>query len=134
MVRNVPWRGKDSNPRNRQTPRWLPNSNTLCRNRYDVSPQAIMRLAERPPGAGDEALGIGHMRRAIGVNMHLEVREAGNEVAGPTRMIEVYVREQDVPDVGESDAQFGQAVLEAVERRGGARVYDCRLGTIDPIG
>jgi len=74
------------------------------------------------------------MRRAVGVNMHLEVREAGNEVAGPTRMIEVYVREQDVPDVGESDAQFGQAVLEAVERRGGARVYDCRLGTIDPIG
>jgi len=52
-----------------------------------------MRLAERPSGAGDEALGIGHMRRAISMNMHLEVREARNEVAGPTRMIEVYVRE-----------------------------------------
>ena len=39
-----------------------------------------------------------------------------------------------MPDVGESDAKFGQAVLEAAERRGGARVYDRRLGTVDPIG
>jgi hypothetical protein len=52
-----------------------------------------MGLAERPPGAGDEALGIGHVRCAIGVNMHLEVRESRNEVAGPTRMIEMYMGE-----------------------------------------
>ena len=52
-----------------------------------------MRLAERPSGAGHEALGIGHVRRPIGVDMHFEVRQAGNQVAGPTRMIEVYMRE-----------------------------------------
>ena len=39
-----------------------------------------------------------------------------------------------MPDVGESDAQLGQAGLEAVEGRGGARVYDRRLRTVDPIG
>ena len=36
-------------------------------------------------------------------------------------------------DLGESDTQLGQSVLEAVERRGGARVHDRRLGTVDPI-
>jgi hypothetical protein len=74
------------------------------------------------------------VRRAIGVDMHLEVRKAGNKVAGPTRVIEMNMREQDVSDVGETDAQLGQAVLEPAERRGGARVYDRRLRTIDPIG
>ena len=96
-MRNVPRRGEGANPRNRyrsrSTSRRLPRSNTLCRNRFDVSPEAIMRLAERPPGAGHEALGIGHVRRPIGVDMHLEVRKAGNQVAGPTRMIEVHMRE-----------------------------------------
>ena len=52
-----------------------------------------MRLAKRPPGAGYEALGIGHVRRAISVDMHFEVRQARNQVARPTRMIEVYMRE-----------------------------------------
>ena len=52
-----------------------------------------MRLTKRPPGAGYEALWIGHVRRAIGVDMHFEVRQARSQVAGPTRMIEVYVRE-----------------------------------------
>jgi hypothetical protein len=52
-----------------------------------------MGLTERPPCTGYEALGIGHMGRAIGVNMHFEVRQARNQVAGPTRMIEVYMRE-----------------------------------------
>ena len=51
-----------------------------------------MRLAKRPSGAGHEALGIGHVRCAISVHMHFEVRQAGNQVAGPTRMIEVYMR------------------------------------------
>ncbi len=37
-------------------------------------------------------------------------------------------------DVGESDAQLGQTLLEAAERRGGARVYDRRLRPVDPIG
>ena len=73
------------------------------------------------------------MGRAIGVNMYLEMRKAGNQVAGPTRMIKVYMREQDMADVGESHAQLSQAVLEAVERRGRARVYERRLGTVDPI-
>ena len=36
-------------------------------------------------------------------------------------------------NVGKSDAQFGQAILEATERGGGARVYDRRLGAVDPI-
>ena len=36
-------------------------------------------------------------------------------------------------EVGESDAQFGQAILEAAERGGGARVYDRRLGAVNPI-
>ena len=49
-------------------------------------------------------------------------------------MIEVHMREQNVPDLGEFDAQLGQSVLEAVERRGGTRVDDRRLGPIDPIG
>ena len=52
-----------------------------------------MCLAERPACAGHEALGIGHVRRAIGVNVLLEMRKAGNQVARPTRMIEVYMRE-----------------------------------------
>jgi hypothetical protein len=73
------------------------------------------------------------MRRAIDVDMHFEVRKARKQVAGPTRVIEVNMREQDVSDVGESDAQLGQAVLEPAERRGGARVHDRRFGTIDPI-
>ena len=92
-----------------------------------------MRLAERPPGAGHEALRIGHVRRTIGVDMHFEVRQAGDQVPGSARMIEVYVREQDMLDVGESDAQLGQAILEPVERRCRARIHDRRLGTIDPI-
>ena len=93
-----------------------------------------MRLAERPPGAGDEALGIGHMRRAINVHMHLEAWKAGNQVSGATGMIEMYMGEKNMLDVRESHAQLGQPGLEAVERRGGARVYDRRLGTVDPIG
>ena len=36
-------------------------------------------------------------------------------------------------EVRESDAQFGQAILEAAERGGGARVYDRRLGAVNPI-
>jgi hypothetical protein len=49
-------------------------------------------------------------------------------------MIEVNMRKEDVPNVGEPDAHFGQASLQAVERGGGARVYDRRLRTVDPIG
>jgi hypothetical protein len=67
------------------------------------------------------------------MDMYFEVREAGNQVAGPTRMIEMNMRKQDVSDVGESDVQLNQAVLEPAERRRGARVHDRRLGTIDPI-
>ncbi len=92
-MRNVPGRGEGSNPRNRKTSRRLPGSNALGRDRFDVYPQAVMRLAERSAGAGHEALGIDHVRGAIGVNVHLEMRKAGNQVARPTRMIEVYMRE-----------------------------------------
>ncbi len=52
-----------------------------------------MSLAERPPGAGHEALGIDQVWRAVGMNMHLEMRKLGNQVARRTRMIEVYMRE-----------------------------------------
>ncbi len=52
-----------------------------------------MSLAECPPGTRHEALGIDQVWRAVGVNMHLEMRKLGNEVARPTRMIEVYMRE-----------------------------------------
>ena len=52
-----------------------------------------MRLAERPPCAGHEALGIGHVRRAVDVNMHLKMGEAAEQVPSPARMIEVHVRE-----------------------------------------
>ena len=76
-----------------------------------------MRFAERPPGAGHEPLGIGHVRRAVGVNMHLKMGEPGDQVPGPTRMIEVHMREQDMLDVGESNPQLGQTVLEPAERR-----------------
>lgn len=136
-MRNVPRRGEGSDPRSGlgswYTFRRLPRLNTLCRDRHDVSPEAVVCLAERPACTGHEALGVGHMGSAIGVNMYLEMRKAGNQVAGPTRMIKVYMREQDMADVGESHAQLSQAVLEAVERRGRARVYDRRLGTVDPI-
>jgi hypothetical protein len=63
-----------------------------------------MCLPERPAGAGHQALGIGHVRRAIGVNMHLEMRKARDQVAGPTRVIEVHMREQDMPDIREPHA------------------------------
>ncbi len=84
---------KSPNSGNRQALAMHPSPNAVGGNRNDLSPQAIVRLAEDPPRARHEALGVGHIWCGIGVHMHLEVGGAGHQFAGPTRMIEVDVCE-----------------------------------------
>ena len=52
-----------------------------------------MGFTERSSCAGHEALRLSHVRCAIHMNMHFEVRKAGDQVAGPTCMIKVYMCE-----------------------------------------
>ena len=52
-----------------------------------------MVVAEGPSGTGHKALGLGHVWGAVGVNMHLEMRRARDQVSGSTRVIQMHMCE-----------------------------------------
>src|SRR6056297_1222520 len=92
-----------------------------------------MCIAERPSSAGHEPFRVHHMRRPILVDMHKGLWEALNQVPGRAGMIEMHVRQGDVPQVVGTHPASPQLVDEVVERSGRAGIHQGRLHRVDQI-
>ena len=92
-----------------------------------------MVVPEGPSGAGQEPLGIHHVRRAIDVDVDHEMRIALDQVPGAAGVVQVHVGEQQMTDVGQPQALRRESGFESLERRARTRIHDCRLGPVDPV-
>ena len=108
VVPGVPGRRHDLEPEHARTE----HADVLRRHRSDRAEQAAERLPVEAPRAALEPLRVDKVRGAYLVDVHLEGRVSPHELAGCARVIGVDVREQDVPQVREREAEPGEARLE----------------------
>ena len=69
------------------------------RDRRELAPERVEQVAVQPPRASLEAGGLDEMRRADRRDVHLEARMLADQDARRARMVEVDVREEQMPDV-----------------------------------
>ncbi len=80
--------------------------------RREFAPQLVERVAVEPPGAGVELRGIHEVRRADRGYVDLQRRMLTDEDTRGTGVVEVDVREEEVPDVGQLQTVPGEAILQ----------------------
>ena len=75
------------------------DADVLLRHRCELAPERVELLAVEPARASLEPLGVDEVRRADLRYVHLQLRVLADEHAGRARVVEVDVREQQVPHV-----------------------------------
>src|SRR6266511_2586404 len=91
--------------------------------------ERLQRVAVEAPRRADQLRGVDNVRRADLGDVHLDVRVRAHDVPGCPCVVEVDVREEQMPDLREIDA-----ALELGETRGGPAVEECRpLRRLDAI-
>ena len=77
------------------------------------SPQSVVEgVAVQPPGAGFQPAWVDEVRSADLRDVYLKARVLANERARGPCVVEVDVREEQVPDVGELEATLGKPRLQ----------------------
>src|SRR5258706_535029 len=95
---------------------------TRGRSRRHLAPQQRHLVAPQLCGAPHQPRWIDEVRRATLMHEHLQRGNATHQRPCRARVIEMHVRQQDVRDVGEADAEAVQAELERLEARGRSRI------------
>ena len=98
----------------------------LRRNRRELAPELVERVAVEPARARLELRRVDEVRRADLGDVNLEPRVLAHEHARGARVVEVDVREEQVPDVGEVEPALGEAGLQVRDGGGRAAVEERR--------
>ena len=80
----------------------------LLRHRLERAPERVEGVAVQPAGAALEPRRVDDVRRADRRDVHLEARVLADERARGACVVEVDVREEEVPDVLELEAAAGE--------------------------
>ena len=100
----------------------------LRRDRLHLAPEPIHVLRVEPAGARQELGRVRQVRRAATVNEHLDVRMLLEDGADRPGVVEVNVRDQNLPDVAEADALFLQRRGQVREGRRRPRIDERHTG------
>ena len=84
---------------------------------HQLAPEAVELFTVKPAGAALETLGVDEVRRADLGDVHLQLGLLADERAGRAGVVEVDVREQQVPQVAELEAALGESVLQLGDAR-----------------
>ena len=107
----------------------------LGRDGYELAPEPVERVAVEPAGARFELRRVDHVRGSDLRDVNLQRRMLADERARRAGVVEMDVREEQMPDVGELEPTLGEPGLQvldagrraAVEERGA--VVRSRRGT-----
>ena len=105
-----------------------------CRNRLDVSEQAVEGGAVERAGAFLEATRVDQVRSATLVDVDLQVWVPPHEPAGGAAVVGVDVGEQEVAHVREVDGVRVQATKQRIDAARRAAVDERRLGAVEQPG
>src|SRR5439155_26218864 len=89
-----------------------------------LAPQRVEGVAVEPAGAGLEPARVDHMRRADFRHVYLQARVPPDERSRRAGVVEVDVRQEQVPDVLQREAARGEPRLERLEARARAAVEE----------
>ena len=98
-MRRVAGRGEGLEPEHRAVDR----VDVLLRDRRELAPERVERVAVEPARALLEPLGLDEVRRADRRDVHLQAGVLADEHARRAGVVEVDVREQEMADVGERE-------------------------------
>ena len=90
----------------------------------ELAPERVELVAVEPARACLEPGRVNQVRRADLGDVHLQVRVLADEHARRACVVEVDVREQQVPDVAQLEPALGQARLQRGNAGGGAAVVE----------
>ena len=96
----------------------------LLRNRRELAPERVERVPVQTTRASFQAAGVDEVRSADLRDVHLQARLLADENAGRACVVEVDVREQEMAEVGQRDAQLGESLLQRRDARGGPAVVE----------
>jgi hypothetical protein len=86
------------------------------RNGNELAPETVHILAVQAPGTGDELRGVDHVRRAALVHEDIDVGILSHERPGRAGVIEMDMREQDVPHIPHRHALLLERPLQVFDR------------------
>ena len=110
----------------------LDHDHPVRRNRDDLAVQlAVERLAVDLDRARDQPGRVDQVRRAARVQHRAGIRQRLHQLAGPARMIEVHVRQEQVVDLLARDADLVQRREQPGCGRRGAGIDERRAAVID---
>jgi hypothetical protein len=129
MVRRVAGRRPGLEPENA----FADDGDVLLRDRRELPPQAVELVAVQPACASFEPARIHEMRRTDCAYVYAQVRVAPDERPGGTCVIEVDVRDDQVPQVLERESVLAKARLERIDAGRGAAVHERGLRRLKQV-
>ena len=120
MVRGVP----GSRPRLEAEHLSPDDVDVLRRDGDELAPEPVEVVAVQTPRAALEPTRVDEVRRADLGDVHLEAWVLAHEHSSGTGVVEVDVREQQVPDVGELEPLLREAGLQLGDAGRGAAVLE----------
>ena len=126
------WAGRRDGPYSRHGSggSGVPGSNVGRGHREDFAPETVVLVAERALRARDELGRIRHVRCRVAVKIHSQRGVEGNEMPGGSGVVQMDVREEDVPEISDGQSPVLQRSRERVQAGRGPGIDEAWLGSL----